>query len=334
MAKWFIQKSGQVSGPLTTAQLRQKAAAGELTPADKVRRDDVATWTRAGTVKGLFDVVAAPPPPAAPSADNPFDFFGMGPPPTVQEGPGDTHAAFEPAGTFDFFGDQPTAREARPPEAVEVVAPAAAKPAVAPPAEDDEIPAALPIEEETVPVGATEATGDHTGPVTEKLQELEPEFRLQASISVNAPPPPVRPAAEPVKAAPVRKSRAEVAVPPAPVAKPAAVRPAEKAADWCQGEAAEWLAGAGRLTGGVTRLTLGPGWLVAMTQRPGGEVSELYLPIRRIDAAGLSDVPLADGPRKFLTFHAGGATIAVAFRGPGVAAAREFLQKVLTRVAK
>jgi hypothetical protein len=71
-----------------------------------------------------------------------------------------------------------------------------------------------------------------------------------------------------------------------------------------------------------------------MTQQPGGEVSELYLPIRRIDAAGLSDVPLADGPRKFLTFHAGGATIAVAFRGPGVAAAREFLQKVLTRVAK
>jgi hypothetical protein len=54
MANWYYVARGQTGGPIDAATLRKLAAAGQLTPIDKVRREDMDDWCDAKHVKGLF----------------------------------------------------------------------------------------------------------------------------------------------------------------------------------------------------------------------------------------------------------------------------------------
>lgn len=68
---WFIIRDGKETGPFTAQQLKQMVVSGKLQPDDKVRRSDMKTAIRAGSIKGLFASVEAtatkssPPPPTA-----------------------------------------------------------------------------------------------------------------------------------------------------------------------------------------------------------------------------------------------------------------------------
>ena len=50
--EWYIDAGGRVEGPVSAAELRDRAAAGELSPTDSVSADRV-TWMPAGGVPGL-----------------------------------------------------------------------------------------------------------------------------------------------------------------------------------------------------------------------------------------------------------------------------------------
>jgi len=65
---WYVGIKGQRSGPLTSSQLRQMAARGELGPGDMVWQEGMANWVAASTIKGLF----AAPTAGAPRAGNPY----------------------------------------------------------------------------------------------------------------------------------------------------------------------------------------------------------------------------------------------------------------------
>jgi hypothetical protein len=49
---WYVESGGQVDGPLSARELRDRAAGGRLTPTDKVSQDRK-TWVRAAKIKGL-----------------------------------------------------------------------------------------------------------------------------------------------------------------------------------------------------------------------------------------------------------------------------------------
>ena len=57
---WYCNMSGDVSGPLTDAQLRELVAGGYLSPDDFVRGTAQGEWVSAGRVKGLFSRGEAP----------------------------------------------------------------------------------------------------------------------------------------------------------------------------------------------------------------------------------------------------------------------------------
>lgn len=59
--EWYYLSGGQIYGPLTAAQLREYALAGQVAPTDHVRRGGVGNWVGATKVKGLFDPSPAPP---------------------------------------------------------------------------------------------------------------------------------------------------------------------------------------------------------------------------------------------------------------------------------
>ena len=66
--EWYFQVMGQDLGPLTAAELKQKAASGQVQQDTLVRRGRDGKWTYAGTVKGLFpEPPPAPTPPAKPA---------------------------------------------------------------------------------------------------------------------------------------------------------------------------------------------------------------------------------------------------------------------------
>ena len=54
MAQWYSNSNGQQSGPMETAELKQRAASGQLQPQDLVWREGMAQWAAASTVKGLM----------------------------------------------------------------------------------------------------------------------------------------------------------------------------------------------------------------------------------------------------------------------------------------
>ncbi|MEZ5941409.1 MAG: DUF4339 domain-containing protein, partial [Planctomycetaceae bacterium] len=71
-ANWHYAKGGEKHGPITSAQLKELAAKGQLSPDDLVWREDMKEWRKASTVKGLFPEQASTtsPPPPPPSSKN------------------------------------------------------------------------------------------------------------------------------------------------------------------------------------------------------------------------------------------------------------------------
>jgi hypothetical protein len=54
MSQWTYAQNGQQFGPVTSTQLKQLAAQGQLGGNDLVWREGMTEWAQAGTVKGLF----------------------------------------------------------------------------------------------------------------------------------------------------------------------------------------------------------------------------------------------------------------------------------------
>jgi hypothetical protein len=54
MADWYYARNGQHQGPVTSAQLKQMAAAGQIGPDDLVFKEGSTQWVAASTVAGLF----------------------------------------------------------------------------------------------------------------------------------------------------------------------------------------------------------------------------------------------------------------------------------------
>jgi hypothetical protein len=54
MADWWYTKNGERQGPVSSSQLRQLAASGELQPTDMVFKDGGTEWKLASTVSNLF----------------------------------------------------------------------------------------------------------------------------------------------------------------------------------------------------------------------------------------------------------------------------------------
>jgi hypothetical protein len=70
--QWFAARDGQRKGPLSSAELKAAADAGDLVPTDWVWKEGMAKWVQASSVRGLF--VAAPPaPPSLPPVFEPAD---------------------------------------------------------------------------------------------------------------------------------------------------------------------------------------------------------------------------------------------------------------------
>jgi len=53
-ANWFLKVGNQVHGPMSAAELRQKAAAGLIGPETPIRKGADGQWVRAEKVQGLF----------------------------------------------------------------------------------------------------------------------------------------------------------------------------------------------------------------------------------------------------------------------------------------
>lgn len=81
-AQWHYSKGGERHGPVSSDQLRQLAASGQLGPTDLVWRDGMAEWQKASSVKGLFPsqtsgptepppIPLTPPPEADPASTTP-----------------------------------------------------------------------------------------------------------------------------------------------------------------------------------------------------------------------------------------------------------------------
>ncbi len=78
MASWYYQVMGREVGPIATADLKQKAAAGIIQADTLIRRADSDKWYPAAQANGLFDNGSPQTPPDAstttPSAPEPFSF--------------------------------------------------------------------------------------------------------------------------------------------------------------------------------------------------------------------------------------------------------------------
>jgi hypothetical protein len=70
MADWYYTQNGEQRGPVSPAQLRQLAQAGDLQPTDLVFKEGGKEWVAASTVPNLFAKAPSPvrPGPAAPPA--------------------------------------------------------------------------------------------------------------------------------------------------------------------------------------------------------------------------------------------------------------------------
>ena len=59
MSEWYYTSAGQQTGPVTSAQLKQAAQSGQLTPNDLVWKDGMPDWVPATKLKGIFDGASA-----------------------------------------------------------------------------------------------------------------------------------------------------------------------------------------------------------------------------------------------------------------------------------
>lgn len=60
--EWYYAKDNEKSGPISEAELRQRASSGQLAPTDLVWTHGMLQWANASTVHGLFAAVSGPPP--------------------------------------------------------------------------------------------------------------------------------------------------------------------------------------------------------------------------------------------------------------------------------
>ena len=60
--QWFYSKHGQQQGPVSSEQLKQLAASGQLQPSDLVWKDGIGQWAEARRINGLFPEQAMRPP--------------------------------------------------------------------------------------------------------------------------------------------------------------------------------------------------------------------------------------------------------------------------------
>jgi hypothetical protein len=58
MAEWHYSRGNEQHGPVSSAQLKQLAASGQLLPTDLIWKDGMPGWLAAGKIKGLFDADA------------------------------------------------------------------------------------------------------------------------------------------------------------------------------------------------------------------------------------------------------------------------------------
>ena len=77
---WFVDRGGEERGPFTGQQLKAMATKGDVLPSDLIRRDDLADWRLASSIKGLFEPIASkketpPPTPARPGSGRSGHFF-------------------------------------------------------------------------------------------------------------------------------------------------------------------------------------------------------------------------------------------------------------------
>ena len=52
--QWYYAQRGNRSGPVSSAELKQLAESGRLTPEDMIWNDGMSNWMRAGSLQGLF----------------------------------------------------------------------------------------------------------------------------------------------------------------------------------------------------------------------------------------------------------------------------------------
>ncbi len=58
MSDWFIEFNGEAMGPFSAAELKQRAAAGEVTPDTQICKAGTNKWAPASALKGLFPAAA------------------------------------------------------------------------------------------------------------------------------------------------------------------------------------------------------------------------------------------------------------------------------------
>jgi hypothetical protein len=65
MTRWYMQRNGKPTGPLSAAELKQLVDSGQLQPKDLVRSESQRKWQAAGRVRGLFpgEIAVTTPPP-------------------------------------------------------------------------------------------------------------------------------------------------------------------------------------------------------------------------------------------------------------------------------
>ena len=67
--QWYYARDGRQTGPVSSEQIKQLAASGDLVPDDLVWKEGMTTWAHARSVNGLFSAPSpAVPPPLPPSS--------------------------------------------------------------------------------------------------------------------------------------------------------------------------------------------------------------------------------------------------------------------------
>ena len=82
-----ISKGGQQQGPVSSKQLKQMAATGQLQPTDLVWKEGMEQWVAASSIKGLFAATTSTPPPPPPPMPNLSNKLKPGLPPILYSWP-------------------------------------------------------------------------------------------------------------------------------------------------------------------------------------------------------------------------------------------------------
>jgi len=93
MGEWYYQIMGEVIGPVSAMELKERAASGQIEQGTLVRKGESGDWVAAGRVKGLFDrptekqhsVKPPTPPPMPIQAETPPPVGVSVPPPSSED---------------------------------------------------------------------------------------------------------------------------------------------------------------------------------------------------------------------------------------------------------